>query len=127
GVATSRDGTLKLDTNMLDKAIAADPSAITQMLNPAVKSAARPGLAGLMDSVRDRIQQTDGALAQARAKYQKLAETFTKQLEKLDAQMVSYEDQLTRTYSAMETRLTALKATQSYLEQQIAIWNNSDN
>lgn len=127
GVATNRDGTLKLDTNLLDKAIAADPSVITQMLNPAVKSAATPGLAGLMDAVRDSIQQKDGPLAQAKAKYQKLAENFTKQLEKLDEQMTNYEEQLTRTYSAMETRLTALKATQSYLEQQIAIWNNSDN
>ncbi len=127
GVATNRDGTLKLDTDTLDKAIAADPSAITQLLNPAVASATNPGLAGLMDSVRDKIQLKDGSFAQSQAKYKTLGETLTKQLEKLDTQMASYEAQLTSVYSKMETRLTALKATQSYLDQQIEIWNNSKN
>jgi len=127
GVSTNRDGTLKLDTDVLDKAIAADPAVITQMLNPAVTSATTPGLSGMLDSVRDKIQQKDGALASAQAKYEDLAETLTKQLEKLDTQMTNYEAQLTSVYSKMETRLTALKATQSYLEQQIEIWNNSDS
>ena len=127
GVATNRDGMLKLDTEILDKAIAADPSAVTQMLNPAVTSATSPGLAGMMDAVRDKIQQKDGSLATSKAKYEDLAEKLTAQLEKLDTQMTNYEAQLTTVYSKMETRLTALKATQSYLEQQIEIWNNSDS
>lgn len=127
GVSTNRDGTLKLDTNALDKAIAADPSAITQLLNPAVKSDANPGLAGLMDKVRDNIQKTDGPLASAQSKYETLAKSLSGQLEKLDDQMTSYSAQLTKIYTAMETRLTALKATQSYLQQQIDIWNNSDD
>ncbi|MEJ7926858.1 flagellar filament capping protein FliD [Sphingobium sp. AN641] len=127
GVKTNRDGTLTLDTKALDVAIAADPSAITQMLNPAVASTATPGLAGLMDQVRDSIQAKDGALASAQAKYNALAEKLTKQLEKLDEQMETYEARLTATYSEMETRLAALKATQSYLDQQIAMWTKSDD
>jgi flagellar hook-associated protein 2 len=127
GIATNRDGTLKLDTDILDKAIAADPSAVVQMLNPAVSSTTNPGLAGMMDAVRDKIQQKDGSLAIATSKYKDLAEKLTEQLEKLDTQMTNYEAQLTTVYSKMETRLTALKATQSYLEQQIEIWNNSDS
>ncbi|MBH1991370.1 MAG: flagellar filament capping protein FliD [Sphingomonadaceae bacterium] len=127
GISTNRDGTLALDTKALDKAIAADPAVITQMLNPAVASATTPGLAGMLDSVRDKIQQKDGPLASAQAKYKGLAETLTKQLEKLDTQMTNYQTQLTNVYSKMETRLTALKATESYLKQQIEIWNNSNN
>ncbi|MHA6770072.1 flagellar filament capping protein FliD [Sphingobium ummariense] len=127
GIGTNRDGTLTLDTNALDKAIAADPAGITQLLNPAVKSASNPGLAGLMDGVRDKIQQKDGALAQSQAKYKALAEDLADQFDKLDEQMADYQAQLTSVYSKMETRLNALKATQSYLEQQIAVWNNSDN
>ncbi len=127
GVATNRDGTLTLDTNALDKALAADPSAITQMLNPAVKSDSNPGLAGLMDKVRDSIQQKDGPLATAQSKYEAMAKDLSDQLEKLDDRMSDYQDQLTKIYAAMETRLTALKATQSYLQQQIDSWNNSDD
>lgn len=125
GVATNRDGTLKLDTAVLDKAIAADPTAVTQLLNPAVKSAATPGLAGLMDGVRDKIQQKDGPLATSQGKYEKLAKELAAQLEKLDDQMTDYQAQLTKVYAAMETRLTALKATQSYLDQQVAMWTKS--
>ncbi|MGC4250261.1 MAG: flagellar filament capping protein FliD [Sphingobium sp.] len=127
GVTTNRDGTLTLDTKILDKAMAADPSAITQLLNPTVKSASNPGLAGLMDSVRDNIQKKDGPLASAQSKYEALAKSLSEQLEKLSDQMTDYQAQLTKIYTAMETRLTAIKATQSYLQQQIDAWNNSNN
>lgn len=127
GVSTNRDGTLKLDTAVLDKAIAANPEAITQLLNPAVSTATNPGLAGLMDGVRDRIQVKDGSLASAQAKYAKLAESLTEKLEKLDTQMANYQTQLSAVYSNMEKRLTAMKATQSYLEQQIKSWNSSND
>jgi flagellar hook-associated protein 2 len=127
GISTERDGTLKLDKAQLDKAIAANPSAITQMLNPAVSTASNPGLAGLMDGVRDRIKVKDGSLAAAQKKYADMAATLTKQLEKLDTQMDNYQTQLTSVYSKMESRLTAMKATQTYLEQQIAVWNSSNS
>ena len=127
GVATNRDGTLKLDTDALDKAIAADPSGVTQMLNPTVKSASNPGLAGLMDGVRDKIEQTDGPLALAKTKYEALAKDLSKQLDQLNDQMTDYEAQLSKVYNAMGTRLAAMKATQSYLEQQVAMWTKSDN
>lgn len=127
GVTTNRDGTLALDTKALDKAIAADPSAITQMLNPAVASAVTPGLAGMMDAVRDKIQEKDGSLTLAKAKYDNLAKTLAKQLDKLDTQMSDYKARLTTAYSKMETRLTAIKATQSYLTQQVAMWTKNDN
>jgi flagellar hook-associated protein 2 len=127
GVATNRDGTLSLDTDMLAKAMEADPEGVTNMVNPKVSTAANPGLASLMDSVRDSIEKDDGPLKLAQERYGALAEDFTEQLSKLDDQMTNYQEHLTKVYAAMETRLSALKATQSYLEQQIKVWNNSDN
>lgn len=127
GVSTNRDGTLKLDSDALDKAIAADPSAITQMLNPSVKSASTPGLAGLMANVRDKIEQKDGPLATAKTRYEALAKDLAKQLEDLNDQMTDYEAQLSKVYNAMGTRLAAMKATQTYLQQQVAMWTKSDN
>ena len=127
GVSTNRDGTLKLDTAVLDKALATDAAAITQMLNPTVKSDTMPGLAGLMDSVRDNILQKDGPLASANSKYEKLGKSLVDQLEKLNDQMTDYQAQLSKVYTAMDKRLASLKATQSYLEQQVAMWNKSDN
>jgi flagellar hook-associated protein 2 len=41
--------------------------------------------------------------------------------------MADYETRLTSIYSAMQTKLSALNATQSYLQQQIDAWNKSDS
>lgn len=127
GVSTNRDGTLTLDTARLTSALEADPEAVTNMVNPKVSTTASPGLSVLMDSVRDNIEKDDGPLKTAQTRYDSLAEEFTQQLEDLDEKMANYEDHLTTIYAAMETRLSALKATQSYLEQQIEVWNNSDS
>ena len=127
GVTTNRDGTLSLDSDILAKAMEADPEGVANMVNPKVSTTANPGLASLMDSVRDNIEKDDGPLKLAQERYDALSEDFTEQLEKLDEQMADYEEQLTTIYAAMETRLSALKATQSYLEQQIEVWNNSDS
>ncbi|WP_150294753.1 flagellar filament capping protein FliD [Sphingobium estronivorans] len=127
GVSTNRDGTLSLDTAALDKVMAADPKAITQMLNPSVKTATNIGLAGLMDKVRDNSQKDGGPLAASQARYKALASNLSDQLDKLDTQMADYQTQLTKVYSVMENRLSAFKATQSYLTQQVAMWTKSND
>ncbi|MCP1471591.1 flagellar hook-associated protein 2 [Sphingobium sp. OAS761] len=127
GITTNRDGTLSLDSTRLNDALAADPEGVTNMLNPKVPSASSPGLSSLMDTVRDNIEKDDGPLKLAQKRYQGLADDLTDQLAKLDDQMADYEEQLTKIYSTMETRLSALKATQSYLEQQVKVWTNSNN
>jgi flagellar hook-associated protein 2 len=126
GVSTNRDGTLALDTKKLDAAIAANPAAVTQMLNPTVSSDANLGLAGAMKKVRDAIQGDGGALAASQRKYKALQTDLTDQLSKLDKDMTDYEARMTAIYSKMESQLTTLKATQSYLEQQVAVWTNSN-
>lgn len=127
GVTTNRDGTLTLDTDRLASAMENDPEGVTNMVNPKVSNATNPGLSVLMDTVRDNIEKDDGPLTMAQERYEALSDEFTEQLEKLDTQMADYEAHLTTIYAAMETRLSALKATQSYLEQQIEVWNNSDS
>lgn len=125
GVTTNRDGTLALDTDMLARAMESDPDGVTNMVNPKASTAANPGLSSLMDSVRDSIAKDDGPLALAKKRYEDLADDFTDQLMKLDEQMTDYQASLTKIYATMETRLSALKATQSYLEQQVKVWTNS--
>lgn len=125
GIKTNRDGTLTLDTVRLEKALAADPAAVTQMLNPSTPDAANPGLGGALKSITDFLNGTNGPLASSAAVYDKLKESFMDRLAELDTRMDTYEAQLTKTFSAMQTRLLAFKATQSYLDQQIEIWKNN--
>lgn len=124
GVGTNQDGTLKLDDARMAAAIAADPQGVAQMINPAVSNATTPGLAKIVSDAKDAIKADSGALASSKSKYEKLAAELSKQLQKLDKDMDTYEAQLSTVYTAMNSKLTALKATQSYLEQQISIWSN---
>ncbi|MEO8722407.1 MAG: flagellar filament capping protein FliD [Sphingobium sp.] len=127
GVSTNRDGTLTLDTKRLDAAISANPSAVTQMLNPAVTSVTNPGLAGAVSAIKDSLEASSGSLTTSKTKYDNLKANLDKQLAKLDQNMTDYETQLNTTYSAMQSQLSVLNATKSYLDQQIAVWNNSKN
>lgn len=125
GISTKRDGTLALDTERLSKALTDDPAAVTQMLNPTVQTADNPGVAGALKGITDYLNGQDGPLASSEATYAKLQKSLQDQLDKLDDKRAAYGEQLTKVYSTMQTRLLQFKATQSYLEQQISVWNKS--
>src|SRR3546814_7774870 len=46
------------------------------------------------------------------------------QLEKIEAREDAYKARLEKQFGGLDAKLAAFKATQSYLEQQIEIWNN---
>ena len=100
-------------------------NASTMLFNQGVRVDITPPK--LMNSGGVSARNLQGPLKLAQERYEALAEDFTEQLDKLDDQMANYQEHLTKVYAAMETRLSALKATQSYLEQQIEVWNNSNN
>ncbi|MGE4431712.1 MAG: flagellar filament capping protein FliD [Sphingobium sp.] len=125
GISTNTDGTLKLDKDKLAAAYEKDPGAIQRMIDPDTSTAGNPGLAKVVSDIQANLSGDNGALTMATKRYEKLAESFAEQMEKLDKQMVDYQARLSVVYTNMETKLTALKATQSYLEQQIDAWNST--
>ena len=125
GITTNRDGTLSLDTTRLAKVMDENPAAVTQLINPTVSTSGNPGLAKAVSTISEALKGKDGPLTKAQEVYQKLAKNYTEQLSKLDNSMVDYEARLTSVYSKMETRLASLRATQTYLSNQIAAWNAS--
>lgn len=127
GVRTERNGTLSLDKKRLDEALTADPEAIVQMLNPAVSTPTRPGIAGALKEITDFVNGTDGPLTRSAAIYEKQQAALMKDLEKLGDQRDRYSAEMTKTYAAMQTRLMQFQATQTYLEQQIKMWNSGQD
>jgi flagellar hook-associated protein 2 len=128
GVFTNKDGTLGVDQTKLDAALEANPAAVTAMINPAVQDVSNPGLAGALESIKDKLQDANsGSLVKAQERYKAIQAKITEEREKFEDYMEGYEERLSATFSAMDTRLASLKATQSYLEQQIQMWNNADN
>ncbi|MFS0737581.1 flagellar filament capping protein FliD [Sphingomonas sp. 1P06PA] len=199
GVATNRDGSLRLDTNRLQAALAADPDGVEALFNPTQRSdnpllvihsaygkakpgtytvtnvtpkvgetpasgmidgiAATPigallranassaaaglvlrpegaitsatisidlGLGGALQSIRDGLRGRSGALTTAQATFDKETKSIADAKADLELRSDAYEALLTKNFTAMESRMTAIKATQSYLEQQIALWTKSN-
>ncbi|MEZ5709261.1 MAG: flagellar filament capping protein FliD [Blastomonas sp.] len=127
GVKTNNDGTLAIDSTRLDAVLAADPLAVSRMLEPAISSPANPGLAGTMEAIRESLQSESGSLTAAKKRLDDIAEDLTEAREKIDSDIEKYRVQLERSFANMDRQLSILRSTQSYLEQQISIWNNSDN
>lgn len=86
-----------------------------------------PGLGGALQAIRDALRAATGPLATANERLEKETKAIAKDREAMEARDEAYTARLTAIFTAMESRMAAIKATQSYLEQQIAIWNKSDD
>jgi flagellar hook-associated protein 2 len=86
-----------------------------------------PGLGGALQSIRDALRSRGGAFAAAQERLTKEASRIADDKAKLDVSSAKYYNQLLTTFTAMDSRVSAFKATQSYLDQQIKIWSNSKN
>jgi flagellar hook-associated protein 2 len=85
------------------------------------------GLGGALQAIRDGLRASGGPLATIGTQLTSEKKDLDDQMTKLTTASQAYADRLTTQFSAMTTRVAAYKATQSYLEQQIAVWTNSKN
>jgi flagellar hook-associated protein 2 len=131
GISTNKDGTISLNAAKLDTVLRDNPDAVEAMFNPprdAVRTEATdPGIAFALDTLRDAAVASNGALEVVRASLQRDTETITKNREKMEAREDAYRARLEKQYAGLDARIGALKATQSYLEQQIKLWNGGDS
>ncbi len=127
GVRTARDGTLELDNATFERALAANPEAVAQMLDPIEPDADHPGIAGTLQSVRDALQGTNSPLTLAKTRFERVNKELSELREKLDDDIERYQSNLQQTFANMDKQLAVLRQTQQYIEQQVSIWNNSDN
>jgi flagellar hook-associated protein 2 len=131
GISTNRDGTISLNSAKLETALRDYPDAVEAMFNPP-RDAARtettdPGIAFALDALRDAAVASNGALEQVRSSLQREADIIAKNRDRMEQREDAYRARLEKQYAGMDARIGALKATQSYLEQQIKLWNSSDN
>ena len=200
GVATNRDGTLRVDTLKLDDAFEADAAAVEALFNPRQYSSnpaiviaskvgtVKPGtytltnlfapvgagdasgtlggialigtgaalrapitspakglvvrvdadvasatitieagLGGALQAIRDTLRASNGPLAATQDRLSKEAKSIAADRETFERRSDAYYNRLVTSFSAMDRQVNAFKATQSYLEQQIKIWSNSDD
>ena len=86
-----------------------------------------PGLGGALQAIRDALRARGGAFAGAQERVSKEAARIAEERAKLEVTSAKYYNQLLTTFSAMDSRVSAFKATQSYLDQQIKMWTNNND
>ena len=86
-----------------------------------------PGLGGALKSVRDGLRATGGPLATLSDSLTKQATAIAADRTRMETRATAYETQIKTAFTAMNTRVTAFKATQSYLEQQIKLWTKDSD
>jgi flagellar hook-associated protein 2 len=130
GIATNRDGTISLDPAKLEAALAVDPDAVEALFNPtrdaAHSEATDPGISLTLNAIKDSATAAKGTLDGLRSRLAKEADAIAANRTKTEAREDAYRSRLEKQFGSMDTRIAALRATQSYLEQQVEIWSNSN-
>ncbi|HEY0597024.1 flagellar filament capping protein FliD [Sphingopyxis sp.] len=131
GISTTKEGLLSVDNTKLDKILASDAGAVEALFNPRRDAthteATDPGIAFALDAIRDKAVGDNGAIDRVSKSLDAKKENLADQLEKIEEREDIYKKRLEKQYSALETKLAAFKATQTYLEQQIKLWTNQGN
>lgn len=86
-----------------------------------------PGLGGALQAIRDALRSATGSITASQDAAAKETKAIAADSDKVEAQITAYHDRLVQQFAAMDAKVAAFKATQSYLTQQVALWTKSDN
>jgi len=131
GISTTKEGLLSIDNSKLDKVLAADAGAVEALFNPRRDAThtefSDPGIAFALDAIRDKAVGANGTMDRVSKSLQAQKETLADRLEAIEEREEAYRARLEKQYGALDAKLAAFKATQTYLEQQIKLWSNQGN
>lgn len=111
GISLEKDGTLKLDTSKLNKAITADYSGVANLVST-VGSAFKDGLEGLVG--------TSGNIAAATDSANRVVKDIGKRQEALLNRLTQVEARYRKQFSSLDSLVASMNKTSSYLTQQLA-------
>jgi flagellar hook-associated protein 2 len=127
GVRLEKDGTLSVDKTKLAEALEKTPGAVEAMLAAPVKNATTPsGLYSAMESLDFNTSSTVYGLGASGTRYASASKTLAKDDAKMSDAEEKMTTRLTKQFSAMNSRVSAFKATQAYMKQQIDMWTKSE-
>jgi flagellar hook-associated protein 2 len=84
------------------------------------------GLGGALQAIRDSVRARTGPIASAQDQLAKEAKSIADDRAKMESRATTYYNQLVASFTTMDVQVSSFKATQSYLDQQIKIWNGNN-
>lgn len=112
GVAFQLGGTLKFDNTKLTKALATSPAETQELLSGS------QSVAGKLDKLITGWTSSSGILSQRTANLNARTKDIAKKSADFEVTMKTFSDRITKQYTALDTMMTKLGSTSSYLQQQ---------
>ena len=124
GLSIQRDGTFKLDSARLEKALTDHPEEVAAMFTPGLN-----GIFATIDKIaRNNAISTDpGSLAGSVARYTSQSQQLTEDLAKLAEKQEALRASMVARFSASDSRIAASQSTLDFLKSQIDAWNAQRN
>ncbi|WP_448502423.1 flagellar filament capping protein FliD [Sphingomonas sp.] len=117
GVATNRDGTLRVDPARMVRALAEAPQAIEAMLAP------NGGLPQALGAIAAAATNRQTGLGASEQRYSRAQTQLTDERLKIMEQSETLRTRMTQQFASMDAKVAAYKSTQTFLTQQIDAWN----
>jgi flagellar hook-associated protein 2 len=119
GIRTTITGTLQLDATAFQKALAADAGAVGKVFS------STSGVAVKLASVMDSKLSSGGELTARDTRIANRRRDLTQQKDALDARMQVIQQRYLKQFTALDTMLSQMQSTSSYLTQQLSSLNKS--
>lgn len=114
GIKTSADGTLISDPAKFSKAISTDFSAVQRLF------AADDGIATQLDALAKTLLADDGQIKAKTDGLNARVKDLARQQQAVDTRMAAYEARTRAQFTALDTLMSKLNSTSTYLSQQLA-------
>ena len=111
GISTQKDGSLKLDSGKLDKALAADFAGVAKVA---------AGYGRSMDGIITGLIGSEGVITGKTTGLQSSITSIDKQRQTLEQRLEGIEARYKAQYTALDTLVSGMLQTSTYLEQQLA-------
>ena len=123
GLALNRDGTFRLDTAQLGRALERNPEAVAAMFTTGIN-----GVFGTIDRfARENSLASDpGSLGGSLRRFETQTAASNERLARIAEQQESLRERLARQFTASESRVAASQSTLAFLRQQVDIWSARD-
>ena len=123
GIKFEKDGSLTLDDSKLAKALAADPTGVSNLFTIVQNGVGKR----IPDAVDDFISAVDGVLTSRQKGVLSNIDRIDKNIARETARVTAMQDRLTQQFSALEKIVSSLKSQGDFLTQQLAGLNGNGN
>ncbi len=113
GITGSTDGSFKLDADKFATVLAADPASITTLFG-------KDGYGGKIFTIAEDYLKSDGRIKTKQDNLNAQLKDISKQQDALDNRMTMVESRYRAQFTALDTIISQLRTTSTYLTQQLA-------